>query len=178
MKEKPILFSTPMVRAILFGKKTQTRRIISSLKGFGRVSEIHPRESGKYFVSYHKGRHPDNTLTGSSIITMTGYEIGGILWVREAWRKDGDQTVYLADSPNDSNPFKPSIHLARKDARLFLKISGLRLENLRDISESDARNEGFDSAKEFFRLWSALPGTPYAKGNPVVLVIEFEVLKK
>lgn len=134
MTEKPILFSTEMVKAILSGRKTQTRRIIKPQPIPHRLGFRHPNvDDGCYaegayirsFCPYGQGQGEDT------------------LWVRETWAKTVlGEIVFLADTPNLSTKWKPSIHMSRKDCRLILEIEDIRIERLQDISEEDAIAEG------------------------------------
>jgi hypothetical protein len=149
MAEKPILFSTPMVKAILSGSKTQTRRIIKNqpLKpvpmGFviasGRNSDI-----GKFCFGYSEiGGHNTEYF-------KPPYKVGDILWVRETWckgsaREGGPKIIYKADIEDllqQMHEWKPSIHMPRSAARLFLKVTDVRVEQLHDITEDGAKAEG------------------------------------
>jgi hypothetical protein len=148
MKERPIIFSTPMVKAILEGRKTQTRRILK------RSTEF----KGPYNPAYVES-HRDHKGWGR--ICPYG-SLGDILWVREAWacRARGDfftQIEYRADgtcidfSPKYFNAvkrcdpegkYRPSIHLPRWAARIFLKVTDVRVQRLQEISTKDAIAEG------------------------------------
>lgn len=150
MKTKPILFSTPMVQAILEGRKTQTRRII---KGFPTSDEaVNLKDIFEHNADY--------------VLAQSPYGIvGDILWVRETWfptRYDfkellqsgitslskGNIIKYKAD--NDYDPikdcvgrsWKPSIFMPKEACRLFLEVTKVRVERLQDISERDAKCEG------------------------------------
>lgn len=136
-KERPILFSAPMVLAILAGTKSQTRRVVKP-KHFAYMDE-------------HQGlRERDN-----ADVCPHG-KPGDQLWVREAWRQayppgmGSSGIIYRADAPracgmdeySDRHKWKPGIHMFRKDARILLDITGVRVERLNDISEADAKAEG------------------------------------
>ena len=147
MKERPILFSAPMVRAILSGQKTQTRRVI--------------KNTGTYAIEDHHG-----IITAkrerAALATQSPYgQPGDRLWVREAFMHEPADycweasvsipvrpahTIYRADSdPNGEAKgigWKPSIHMPRNLSRIDLEIIGIRVERLQDISEADARAEG------------------------------------
>ncbi|EMG5738639.1 morphogenetic protein [Yersinia enterocolitica] len=189
MNEKPILFNAEMVNAILSGRKTQTRRIISekTLHLFGVAAgagECHPLElcderSQSYYLEF--------CPLGKS---------GDQLWVRETWaRYNIDQTshdmAYRATTPADwpkEGLWRPSIHMPRWASRIDLLITGVRVERLNDISEQDARAEGVKAwrgpAEElvggklaFFELWDSIYGQKEGENwqaNPWVWVIEFE----
>ncbi len=136
----PILFSTPMVQAILDGRKTMTRRMI---KGTA-LDWLAPNMFSPTFVAL-----PENNLG------RYGYP-GDILWVRERHQKLIDcetgkfhSWAYYADMPEryyDMLPckFKPSIHMPKEACRLFLKVSNVRVERLHDITPGDAADEGIE----------------------------------
>lgn len=165
MKERPILFSGEMVRAIFDGRKTQTRRLHKTVGG---------------------SIHPENCPYGNP---------GERLWVRETFRpffKDG--FIYLADagthrlnarSEEEAKKnwpgWKPSIHMPRKACRLTLEILSLKVQRLNDISEEDAQAEGakIEDALEPYRyafrcLWESINGAGSWEQNPWVWVIEFK----
>jgi hypothetical protein len=160
-KEKPILFSPPMVRAILDGRKTQTRRLIKfqlpreplNVKTAERVTM-----SGEpaYWCTYDGVEKNGNPINRA---VLSPYYIGDVLWVRETWTDtcgmlknalDGKKIHYCADCKEDTTGmFKPcswkkksSIHMPREAARLFLRVTDVRTERLQDITEEDAEKEG------------------------------------
>lgn len=172
MKEVPILFSTEMVKAILDGRKTQTRRIMKpqlSDSWMENTKQFSP--NGSMF-----DRHGDS-LFWLSDGTVHG-EIkpkckpGDLLWVRETWRKyynnvdgyidfskeiidfaadnpepiyelDGDGFhVFNKDGSEKMIPWKPSIHMPKAAARIWLRVTDVRVERLNEISENDANAEG------------------------------------
>lgn len=164
---KPILFSTPMVQAILEGRKTMTRRIVK------------PQPSIKMGVGKWLKNELLQMIGGQEIVTdyMVKHnpygQPGDVLWVREKFRKhhpvdeygyiDFETTIldYAADNPEplyltdgdgfvrtnkDGSekfvPFKPSIHMPKDACRLFLQITNIRVERLQEISQNDCVNEG------------------------------------
>lgn len=193
MKERPILFSAPMVRALLDGSKTQTRRIVKSNTG--------PPPTLVY-------RHPANPdewwcEPGGWIRCPYGSP-GDRLWVRESLLISKQHTapgefgaVYAADGSiaHDRWSWKrsalPSIHMPRGLSRITLEIESVRVERLHDISEEDARAEGahwsdgavnehgmstcliVDARDEFQHLWRAINGADSWDANPWVWVIGF-----
>jgi hypothetical protein len=195
VKERPILFSAPMVRAILDGMKTQTRRLMKPQMVYGDVCGI--------FASWYLPTGPDSgTLWPNGkekILSMCPYgQPGDRLWVRETWAQpttiDPGPTFYRADYPRcvptqyenvplvDAITWKPSIHMPRSQCRLVLEVTGVRVERLNHISESDARAEGVDhirdkvpTARDSFRyLWETLYGAESWTANPWVWVVEFK----
>lgn len=231
---KPILFNTEMVRAILEGRKTVTRRVVKFEKG------KNPKWTGyvKDGLTLYNGKNEPCSLPAP-------YQVNDILYVRETWRvgawdirkqliafdyKDGtcgelvpihdsdmfnrlvDQAResarkakckyngvdYVWDKGNSPCQWKPSIHMPKEAARLFLKVTDVRVEKLRNMKLEDFIDEGITltrdqlrnnntalcAAREIFKeLWNSTlgkRGTPeyYSNNyyaNPYVWVIEFEV---
>ncbi|HRZ96023.1 MAG TPA: hypothetical protein P5084_00590 [Paludibacter sp.] len=131
-KFKPILFSNEMVQAILAGRKTQTRRILK-VKG---CREFVPDPTWSLEDCEKWGAKPK-------------YEPGDILWVRETCGTTAIGNMYKASvcSPDVNKPlsgWKPSIHMPKEAARIFLKVTNVRVERLQDVSEDDAVAEGID----------------------------------
>lgn len=167
MKEKPIIFSTEMVRAILDGRKTQTRRVIKD--------------------KYIKSRWHD--AEGEHILAVCPYEAGDRLWVRETWVPSfhGLDCLYKADEASNElfpvNKWKPSIHMPRWASRINLKITEVRAERINDISTEDCMAEGLEQRipyegfrYRFRRLWDSINAKRgYSwESNPWVWVIEFK----
>lgn len=204
MSEKPIIFSTEMVRAILDGRKTQTRRV---MKPQPKASELFDD-----YIQY-KNIHwnPKDDYKHNIPVQALKYKLGDVLWVRETWRPVNSETYkiypkesaidYAADwSPihfeNSKNPkacnggkWRPSIHMPRAAARLFLRVTDVRIERVQEISADEAEKEGckfvyaygLDSVamspyQAFIHLWDCLNAKRgYSwKSNPWVWVIEFE----
>lgn len=167
IKERPILFSAPMVRAILDGRKTQTRRIVKDHPGIAfEIGSYH-----KALTDRHGEQYPACTESfgiysndGSWSIECPYGQPGDRLWVRETCCSDGWSVHYAAD--NDHREFGdtryddviklhhysggfskqvPSIHMPRWASRIDLEITGIRCERLNCISESDAVCEGIDT---------------------------------
>lgn len=176
MSEKPILFNADMVRAILDGRKTQTRRVI---------------KPAPFDITF-ENREPQ-------------YHIGDTLYVRETWKQYTigtagpgliDGYLYKADEPQDTSGmmvegrWHPSIHMPKDAARIWLKVTDIRCEQLNDMTEEDAIAEGFpdspagtDSPLERFAvLWDKTVKRVDRDrfgwyGNPWVWVYEFERIK-
>ena len=156
MKERPILFSAPMVNAILDGKKTQTRRVVK------------PYEPNFRTVTVPQGvvcRNEDGFTYRS---TCPYGQVGDQLWVRESFNYSTDKELHPDEKPNPapqrsnylskhlvyaadgvkSHPefgkarWKPSIHMPRWASRIQLEITDIGVERLQDISEEDAKSEG------------------------------------
>jgi len=147
MKEHPILFSAPMIRAILENRKTQTRRVIKFPPDF-TGEEVWP--NGSIGVKY------SSHFDGVDIVKRLRprWQVGDVLWVRETWRPKthsfptGWPYEYRATAEQDGTPthgiWKPSIFMPRAASRLTLEIADIRAERLQDISESDAAAEGIE----------------------------------
>lgn len=136
--ERPILFRPPLVRAILDGHKTQTRRPAKD------VIVHHTHQAGRMFCS---GPSCSGTRAhpGAPTVALSPFGApGNRLWVRETWAKPtGRDYVYAADGPMVTPlRWKPSIHMPRDACRLILEITDIRLEMLQCISEADAHAEG------------------------------------
>lgn len=164
MKERPILFSAPMVRAILEGRKTQTRRLVRPQPPHD-CSEIEKQpRTDPYLgcvVSGDSGIWEDVHSMDYRVRCPYG-KPGDRLWVRETWRVDGldrrgalmhgkdvcmeSGASFYADCECDSaladGPWIPSIHMPRWASRITLEIVNVRIERLQDISEEDAIAEG------------------------------------
>jgi hypothetical protein len=173
MKERPILFSGMMVRAILEGRKTQTRRIAKDKDILNVVID----ETGK--VSFK------NCQYGC---------VGDRLWVRESWSYGqyplDAEIMYAADWEKDGSfprKWKPSIHMFRKDSRITLEIVSIKVKRLQNMDAVDAKAEGikkdilgtsYELIKDFQSLWDSINGKKATwESNPWVWVIEFKVVK-
>ena len=206
MSEKPIIFSTESVQAILENKKSQTRRVIKPRP---------PQELSPMF--------------SDTVIRRAPYKPGDVLWVRETWHKTsayyqrsckddynvpcaacgncedrGIKYFYKADGETiqvynlkgtfdeigkaDGLKWKPSIHMPRDAARIFLRVTDVRVERLQDISESDCVKEGIPCnpchshhplKTQFAVLWETLNAKRgYGwNENPFVWVCEFNLLE-
>lgn len=202
MKERPILFNTEMVEALLAGNKTQTRRVIKCDEN-EKITGPAVRSNGAaiYFTDGTEGFRIQQCRYGVP---------GDQLWVREKWnasrRFTGDidydlnpanviVSYYAGDFPKyrDKDKWKPSIHMHRISSRIQLEVTSVRVEQVQDISEEDAEGEGIthqhameyaddgsaDYVLAFWELWDSINekrGFGW-KVNPWVWVVEFEVIK-
>lgn len=162
MKEHPILFSTEMVQAILEGRKTQTRRVVKPQPEaehftFGGDYPPHQircdeKEAKFSFLRSPKTDRacflPDAPKLYDRIGCPYG-EPGDRLWVRETWAPALGDVAYKADysqsvldEPRHKGIWKPSIHMPKTAARIWLEIEEVKVERLQDISEEDAKAEG------------------------------------
>lgn len=181
---KPILFNTDMVRAILGGRKTVTRRVVKPQPPAGVTRLEHGAAPGRW-------RSPGKDVW---VEIRAPYQPGDILWVRETWsRKETGPYLYKADNdmPQSFLGWRPSIHMPREAARIFLRVTGVRAERLQELTLKDAEMEGMDLRgpmfTKFVELWnSTIPKNPNKfkrypycwEDNPWVWVIEFERISK
>lgn len=190
-RERPIMFSAPMVRAILEGRKSQTRRIVKHRK-------THPVNifDGTWTDEYVLD--PGNAEWRNELI---GYRVGDSLWVKETWfdaHVPGSSVLFAADEP-DVDPIcrkRSAMFMPKRVARIWLRVTDVRVERLHGISEEDARAEGIEPTEfgwrcylpepkgqdawccpvESFRtLWTSINGPGAWDANPWVVVISFEV---
>ena len=134
---KPIIMSTEDVRAVLDGRKTMTRRVIKPRHG-GDL-EVHSDIAGTPRLSERCGDRCRGLIPP--------YEVGDVLWVRETFARHNKGVAYKADS--DQRKIKilkgfwePPLHMPREDARLFLRVTDVRVERVQGITERDAIREG------------------------------------
>lgn len=203
MKERPIPFNTPMVRAIIGGRKTQTRRAVN------------PQPACRlFFDALHQEWSGFDSVFGEAKGIRCPYgQPGDKLWLREAWRTwasiddfpprsmapNGPAIHYDADgrAPEIMGKYRPPMFMPRWASRILLEVTGVRIERLNDISEEDARAEGIidggclncgnnepcgcadpkpDARDSFVRLWESINGDGSWHANPWVWVVEFRRL--
>lgn len=194
MKERPIIFSSPMVRALLAGTKTQTRRVVKRHSsdcigwfdaGGGNWRQRFLAADGSPYLKSWSDRCPYG-------------QPGDRLWVREAWRITGespedtldmfdrDDVQYRADDDQSYiDKYRPSIHMPRRFSRITLEVTAVRVERLQDISVTDAMAEGVVKVNlrglgpcmewryAYEDLWTNINGPGSWDANPWVWVIEF-----
>ena len=158
IEERPILFSAPMVRAILDGRKTQTRRVIKASATAGYSDKPSPA-SGR-LVCKDGGAWDDNSRNTEPIAKCPYGKTGDRLWVRETGAfKCKTAPIYRADLSDEEASlwkFSPSIHMPRWASRIDLEITDIRVERVQDISAEDAIAEGIESEHQ----WDGKP--PFA----------------
>lgn len=201
-KELPILFSTEMVQAILAGRKIQTRRVINP----------QPIKLGDVYTDASQCYRKEGAILywQDGAQTKCKWQPGDMLWVREAFRLNecwddtaphfGDNIIDYKASP-DICPecyvgnWKPSIHLPKTQSRIWLEVESVNVEQLHDITESDAMCEGVKEPltnmhpalkqfktrepnyrTAFAKLWFEINGVDSWKSNPWVWIIKFKVL--
>lgn len=222
MRERPILFSDEMVRAILDGRKTETRRVVKpelptweqagDRYGFWRI------RSGRFVVtgscSAELVRRAEVRLFGRSRLESVATRglrspygaPGDLLYVRECWSYEpGGTVIYRSDYDAESlatiakaaNIWRPSIHMRKADARIWLRVAEVRIERLQEITVSDIRAEGVKPESDigpmdvagiydhrgayrdaWISLWDSINagrGYPWAS-DPWVWVVRFEVV--
>lgn len=201
MNEKPILFNSEMVNAILSGRKTQTRRIMKVQPS----EHFHPQ-------NIHGAMDFTAHWYTPGVIDKDGYlqparkdvfgvadedegytcplgAVGDQLWVRETFGDCGVRLVYRADSDDGAacivKRWTPSIHMPRWASRINLLITGVRVERLSTISTGDAMADGYPAEREatggsldawlwFRELWDGIYPDNTFEVNPWCWVIEFE----
>lgn len=183
MTDRPILFSGPMVRAILEGRKTQTRRLIST-KPRGHLGGVNLFD-GTWTDDYVLD--PGNVEWRQQIVR---YAVGDRLWVRETWseRLEGEAAIYRADAELPI-VWRPSIFMPRWASRLTLTVTDVRVQRLQEISRDDVIAEGITEREgepiaavvagwhePYAALWDSLNAkrAPWAS-NPWVVAVTFTV---
>lgn len=216
MTIKPILFNTEMVRAILDGRKTCTRRICKDANEYAVPDmDFYNADRRTYAVhNYADKEHIEQLSTAERTCPICP---GDILYVRETWQYlyelDGNEQIiegtgkyyYAAtdtipfDTYVDASgvthervPWRPSIHMPKEAARIWLKVTDVRVQRLQDMDKMDAVKEGIDTRlcislghalMKFKKLWnSTIKKSDIDRygwdANPYVWIIEFERCKK
>lgn len=178
MKERPVIFNSEMVRAILDGRKTQTRRIAKAdnsnhLLGcpFGQVGNL---------LWVREAFRVHSRATDVATLVYRANE-------RNSWTEQTRRVpVSVCNKPVSPEKWTPSIHMPRWASRITLEITGVRVERLNDISHDDAKAEGccysrgggvpdfaVTPADHFPTLWASIYGSESWSANPWVWVIEF-----
>ncbi|MBN1050290.1 MULTISPECIES: hypothetical protein [Clostridium] len=218
---KPILFNTHMVQAILEGRKTCTRRIIKVDKDLDFIG--YSSEDGGEFNRAAFGKGSFEKLLDAKIEERikAPYMPGDILYVRETWGisnplgdfarnnrtaeyvykagySKGERIPMAREQEKNLGVWKPSIHMPKVAARIFLKVTGVRVERLQDITENGIKAEGITCDKEYKEFKNAAESNCEVKfatlwdstvnkkdldqygfnSNPYVWVIEFERCEK
>lgn len=196
MKESPILFSTEMVQAIMADRKLQTRRVVKP----------QPTKCGSITHFAWGAVTSTNSMpvvSGHATESKCPYgKVGDLLWVRETFGQGVSGKFYYKADKSIADKlvlsWKPSIHMPKAAARIWLRITNIRVERLHEITEEDAIKEGVmklsdegfwkyyqsepywcHSAKRSFEtLWYSINGEESWNVNPWVWVIEFEVISK
>lgn len=194
MKERPILFSAPMVRALLDGRKTQTRRMVRPQPDW--LPEVHStRHTGPFFW-------PIGSLGQQcgAPIARPYCEAGDVLWVRETTIKTPAGVTYVADRVDHFGAGgrlrkTPAIFMPRWASRITLQVTDVRVERLQAITDADAQAEGlyrndadswqpYEGAdpldfwehprQAYMALWNSINGPDADFANPWVWAITFQ----
>lgn len=193
MAIKPILFNTEMVQAILDGRKTCARRVAKNV----------PDHTHRIEPVYENGRFQFDCFYSSYVAALDAdadfcmpcfppYQQGDILYVRETWCKgswmnEKERYYYKADDNDFHCVWHPSIHMPKEAARIWLRVTDVRVERLQDMTDDDAETEGcFDytsTALGFPDVWdSTIKKSDIGRcgwaANPWVWVVEFERCEK
>lgn len=185
-----MLFSAPMIRALLAGTKSQTRRVVKDTGLYAIDAAIHGAETAARELQALASRCPYG-------------QPGHKLWVRETHMDLGACYLYRADPGAETEralvapgqPWKPAIHMPRAASRITLEVTGVRVERLQAISEADALAEGIvetcggyglpagehfhaaDPRQSYFSLWEAINGPGSVEANPWLWCVSFKVVK-
>ena len=178
--ERPILFSGPMVRAILDGSKTQTRRVVKPQPG---------PSASLYFDVIADHIYANGIVADCKDFPIPiRFYIGDRPWVRETWSVFDDYDIesrnlqglfYRADDEKKyetDGTWKPSIFMPRWASRITLEITDVRVDKLVTINHVDATKEGFDSLEDFKSAWNKLHQRKEGflwQSNPWVWILEF-----
>ncbi len=197
MKERPILFSAPMIRAILAGTKTQTRRKLrddtwlDSELGAIRMCDVGRGVTGFQQVACPYGFPGDRLWVRESLGYCSEYGhyfAADRTFLCSLFDDEEKQTGYSYECAMRETSV-PSIHLPRRFSRITLEITGVRVERLQDISEADAMAEGAEPvlvppdggssphAEGFRDLWKSINGLESWDANPWVWVVGFTRLE-
>jgi hypothetical protein len=185
MAERPILFSGPMVRAILAGRKTQTRRVLKCQPGPDTSKVFTEIVFGRLTATFHPYEHTNKNSTVRWGLCHCPYgQPGDRLWVRETWRPKtwsdsnfgeieyADKVVRMVNGPwsfnkmfpvgKNADRWRPSIHMPRWASRITLEITDIRVERVHEISRDDCEAEGSywatdaDDEGGFVNLWDSI----------------------
>lgn len=196
MKETGLMFKAPLVRAILSDQKTQTRRVLKQAVGPSLSVGIDDTNPGLAELSWLYGDGPGHEVYESiKRLPCPFGKPGDRIYVREtfAWVPtacESDEIVFAADYQDGSDKaagvrYIPSIHMPKAAARIWLEITGVRVERLQSISRGDAMAEGCpfpnlaedaDPREWFAEVWKSTGGDWDA--NPWVWVIDFKQIDK
>jgi len=189
MKEHGIIFSSPMVRAIIEGRKTQTRRIVKNPDWLGCTTGDCP--------------HSTQAACDEAMAFFAPHPVGTRLWVRETWLEfpwvgsDGKENLYAAYRATDehtyprhpSDRWRPSIHMPRKYSRITLEVTDVRVQRIQSITPDDCANEGIEGGGEsdplgpislvtkFASLWQSINGEGSWARNDWVWAYTFKAIE-
>lgn len=201
-KERPILMSGAMVRAILVGRKTQTRRVVN----FKKIAKATGCTKGRlaYSPTFNSWAVFDGNGEADLALVDCPYgKVGDRLWVKETFKENEPPSGYIYRASEAEygytyeKPWKPSIFMPRQASRIDLEIKAIRVERLKDISEADAIAEGIEQdgngwkgyvegnlprlafpQNSYKTLWESINGAGSWDLNPWVWVIEFRKVEE
>jgi len=191
-RERPILFSGPMVRAIIAGRKTQTRRIVKPQPE--NIHKITVRPDDVLVERWPKQERSFSNFGRCESLKHKYGSPGERLWVRETFCEyPANYPIYKADygdgklspiSDGIGGPWKPSIFMPRWASRITLEITDVRVERLQDISINDCEAEGLSQdnsvggclREDYCNLWESINGADSWDANLFVWVISFNKL--
>lgn len=189
MKERPILFKGEMVRAILEGRKTQTRRIVKGkFTALYQNKAYFDKETERWYWQLGDAPNPIDLCIGKCPYG----QVGDRLWVKEthATLRDGALVYYRADMKNGYHwlikKWKPSIFMPRSASRITLEITDIRVERLQEITPSDViaegvieeEGDGLELRDKFEYLWDSINKKTYPwKSNPWIWAKTFKWIK-
>lgn len=206
-KERPILFNGDMVRALLDGRKTQTRRVVKDQLPQHKLAKDSASPSGyslindcydDYLLKCPYGKAGDVLYVRETFANIAGFGFDKDLFPNGyAYRADCRDIDSINIAKEYGVKWKPSIHMPKLASRIKLKITDIRVERLNDISEDDAKSEGlipveykgkswaFDNSGKsygsstgaFNALWQSINGKDSWEQNPWVWVVEFRLLE-
>lgn len=208
MAIKPILFNTEMVRAILDGRKTCTRRICKDANEY-TVPDMDFYNADRRTYAVHNFVDKEHTEQLSTAERTCPICTGDILYVRETWKEAPKGYYYYEDWQKDDiadvTKWKPSIHMPKEAARIWLKVTDVRVERLQEITDNECikegiypsncrdcndifgcdvcPDEGYDEVDKFVEVWnSTIKKSDLNRygwnASPWVWVIEFERCEK
>lgn len=177
VRDRPILFSAPMVRALLAGTKTQTRRLVKTVPSCRDADRAMPA------LMVRRGEHKGSYVLLDDAIGPAWSPAGGMplerypwdaalspyggiqdrLWVKETWHpSDSGPELFAADYASKAEAgverWRSPLHMRRVDSRITLEVLAVRVERLKDISEADAIAEGIDPAAPMKARINGEPG--------------------
>lgn len=183
-REIPALFNTQMVQAIANGKKTQTRRPVNNLPGFGKICQLHKSTTPGYDWQFRCKRGLWQDFRHDEFMKLLAKfgRVGDRLWVRETfcgyiqtsheydeWEEATTEEIkeqypmtieYYATSESHPDKWRPSIHMPRWASRFLLEITDVRLQRLSDVTNEEAEAEGFSAG----HLGNSFEERPFIEG--------------
>lgn len=185
MTARSIIFTAPMIRALLAGEKTQTRRIVKPQPApfVQHTPDRHPTtRTAPYIDAYCGERRTEwnprgmgrdwhwwtaDNRCGEKVASCPYGQPGDLLWVRETCNGNSSSTLRYRATDGEELRWRPSIHMPRWASRLTLRITDVRVQRLQEISEADARAEGVkrsqravSPSRAVSAYWDYLRGEP------------------